>query len=295
MAIVVWVFLAYTAGLWLAFGDLVVCAVVVGAAATLLALYRRDVRPALCAATLLLGVLVAGDAARTDVACVREAITTRRLVVRFREPLRAGGTAVAQATSCGAVVRVGGTSVTLPAGTVASLEGRFQRSGSGLRVRGPRVVTVRGPGLRDRLKTQLSSRMERRFQADAPLARALVLAEQYDLSADLRTQYADAGIIHMVSVSGLHVSIIAGGLLAALGSLGLPARRAQAAALVTLFAYVVFIGAPAPAVRSAAMLGLSLGSRWIQRNTCPWAIWAVGSAVSLVPVAWKAAPRKPSR
>lgn len=235
------------------------------------------------AGALVLGVLVAQDAHAEDVACTRRALRTGAVRARLLEPLRAGGTASARAVSCGLRVRISAAAgATVASGTVVDVSGSFRRSGGGLAVRRARVVVHEAPALLERWRARVSAMMDRRFEDDAPLARALVLAEQYDLPSDLRTRYADAGIIHMVSVSGLHVSIIAGGLLAAFAAVGLPGRVAPFAAILVLVAYVAFIGAPPPAVRSAAMLALAHVAKWLQRPTCPWAIWAVGSGVSLI-------------
>ena len=283
MALIVWLFLAWATGLWLGFGGFLGVGMAAAALAGLAGAARRSAALTLAALAHALALLIARDALATDAACLRAALRTGRLEAELLEPLRAGATAAARATNCGVRLRLSAAGRSAFAtGTVVDIEGVFRRSGSGLSIRKAVVQQRRGPGAMARARARISQMMDRRFDTDAPLARALVLAEQYDLPADLRTRYADAGIIHMVSVSGLHVSIIAGGLLAALAAAGLPLRLGQGLALAVLAGYVAFIGAPPPAVRSAAMLGLSLASRWVQRNTCPWAIWAVGSGVSLI-------------
>jgi competence protein ComEC len=280
--LIVWLFLAYAVGLWLGFGGFL--ALGGAAAATLAALAVRVRRPegVLSAALLLFALQVARDAARRDAACQRRAIASGRMTAVLLEPLRPATAATARAVDCGARLRVSGTRTLVPAGSMVEVRGSFRRVARGLRVQRARVERLEPPASLLRARARVSAAMDRLFAGDAPLARALVLAEQYDLPSDLRSQYADAGIIHMVSVSGLHVSIIAGGLLAALGAAGLRRRVAERSAILALAAYVVFIGAPPPAVRSAAMTALTIGSRWLQRPTSPWAIWAVGSGVSLV-------------
>ena len=282
MPLVVWLFLAWAAGLGLGFAGS-------GVSGTLAALglaghcvFTRRVEGALASVAVVLALLVARSARGSDVACERAALLAGRTSASLLEPLRPGATAAARLVDCGVRLRLNGGPSRLPAGTLVAVEGPFRRVAGGLRVQRARVVVLAPAGPLQRARARVSATMDRRFGGDAPLARALVLAEQYDLPADLRAQYADAGIIHMVSVSGLHVSIIAGGLLAALGALGLGRRAAEGTALAVLATYVLFIGAPPPAVRSAAMTGLGIGSRWIQRHTSPWAIWAVGSGVSLV-------------
>lgn len=86
----------------------------------------------------------------------------------------------------------------------------------------------------------------------------------------------------MLSISGLHVAVIA----AAMELLFQVARVSRRVSLFGAFiatgVYVAVIGAPPPALRSAAMLGVSMASRLCQRPTSPWAAWALGAFVPLV-------------
>ena len=97
----------------------------------------------------------------------------------------------------------------------------------------------------------------------------------------MRDRYAAAGIIHMLSISGLHVAVIA----AAVELLFQVARLSRRASLIGAFVvtavYVAVIGAPPPAVRSATMLGVAILSRLGQRPTSVWASWALGAFVPL--------------
>ena len=52
--------------------------------------------------------------------------------------------------------------------------------------------------------------------------------------------------------------------------------------MILVGAYVLVIGAPAPAVRSAVMLGVSATCRLVQRNTSPWAALAIGGGAPLI-------------
>ena len=98
----------------------------------------------------------------------------------------------------------------------------------------------------------------------------------------MRDRYAAAGIIHMLSISGLHVAVIA----AAVELLFQVGRLSRRASLLGAFAitavYVAVIGAPPPAVRSATMLGVTILSQLGQRPTSVWASWAIGGLVPLV-------------
>jgi competence protein ComEC len=133
-----------------------------------------------------------------------------------------------------------------------------------------------------RVRARAARAIDKTFGDDAPLARALLIADQRQIPTEMRDRYAAAGLIHMLSISGLHVAVIA----AAMELLFQVARLSRRASLFGAFAttaiYVAVIGAPPPALRSAAMLGVGMASRVWQRPTSPWAAWALGAFVPLV-------------
>ena len=114
------------------------------------------------------------------------------------------------------------------------------------------------------------------------MAKALLIADQHQISPEMRDRYARAGIIHMLSISGLHVAIIGSAVLLLLRLARFPPPFAAVGSMLVTAMYVGVIGAPPPALRSAAMLGAGTISRLRQRPTSPWASWAVGAIVPLV-------------
>ena len=137
-----------------------------------------------------------------------------------------------------------------------------------------------GPALA-RVRAGASTRIELLFGEDAPMAKALLIAEQQDLGPEVRQRYADAGLVHMLSISGLHVAIVAGAVELLLSAMALGRARAAILSLIIVWLYVAVIGAPAPALRSAVMLTVIASSRIAQRPTSPWASLAIGAAVPL--------------
>jgi len=83
----------------------------------------------------------------------------------------------------------------------------------------------------------------------------------------------------MLSISGLHVAIIAGALLIVLRALRLSRTIAFAVAMLVVVFYVAMLGAPPPAVRSAVMLGVVGLSERLQRPTHPWTALALGAVI----------------
>lgn len=113
-----------------------------------------------------------------------------------------------------------------------------------------------------RLRGRFARRLDRRLAGDeAAIARALVLADRSTLSYETRRRFVDAGIVHLLAISGLHVGLLAGGLawLVGLRDRG-PRRWIVAATLVS--GYVVLIGAPPAAVRATLLFWGHAITRW---------------------------------
>jgi len=137
-------------------------------------------------------------------------------------------------------------------------------------------------GLLGRMRLRASRSIEHVFRKDSPMAKALLVADQHEISPEMRDRYARAGIIHMLSISGLHVAIIAGAVLLMLRLARFPPNVAAISSVAIIVVYVIVIGAPPPALRSAGMLGAATASRLWQRPTSPWAGWAIGALIPLV-------------
>jgi competence protein ComEC len=124
--------------------------------------------------------------------------------------------------------------------------------------------------------------IERDFGSDAPIVKALLIADTKELPLELRDRFASAGLVHILSISGLHVAIIAEAVALLLGALRAGPRLAPALTVCVIAGYVAMIGAPPPAVRSAVMLGVTVVTRALQRPVSPWAALALGAVAPLV-------------
>ncbi|HXC25126.1 MAG TPA: ComEC/Rec2 family competence protein [Gemmatimonadaceae bacterium] len=112
------------------------------------------------------------------------------------------------------------------------------------------------------------------FQQDAPIAKALLVADKTQLSKEVKQRYVAAGIAHRLSISGLHVALIAAVVELIFRLLRLPRRIAAAAAVGVMGVYIAVIGFPLSAVRAGLMFTVAGLSRLLQRPTSPWAILA---------------------
>jgi competence protein ComEC len=133
-----------------------------------------------------------------------------------------------------------------------------------------------------RVRARAARSIDRTFGDDAPIARALLIADQRQIPTEMRDRYAAAGLIHMLSISGLHVAVIAAAMELLFQVARMPRRAALLGAFIATGVYVAVIGAPPPALRSAAMLGVTMASRLAQRPTSPWAAWAIAAFIPLV-------------
>jgi competence protein ComEC len=112
------------------------------------------------------------------------------------------------------------------------------------------------------------------------LVDALVLGRRDDVPPGLRQTFADAGLAHLLAISGLHVGILSSWLLLLLRRVGLGERRWLPTVALT-WAYVALLGMPAPATRAAGFLSLYAVARARQRHPPLSAIVAVSLLVIL--------------
>ena len=167
-------------------------------------------------------------------------------------------------------------------GEILELTGRASVEERSVLVQDGRLRVLGADDLLARTRARTGARIDRLFGTDAAIVRALVIGDMGAIDAAQRDRYADAGLVHMLSVSGLHVGIIALALELLGAALRLPRVPTRMVSIALLVLYVAGIGAPPPAVRAAVMLGVLHASRLRQRPTDRWAILALGGLAPLV-------------
>jgi competence protein ComEC len=260
-----------------------------GAAAVLLALWRgRALVPAALALLALTAFELGSDLARADAACAGRAARGGPWELELRAAAAPGAfvqgdlTHVAGLAPCRVRVALAVRSGEAPAGAVVRV-GRAEPSTGdrGLLLREARIRMVQEPGPLERWRARVAATLDRRFGADAPIVRSLLIADTRGLDHGLRERYADAGLVHLLSISGLHVAIVGGALLLAFSALRLRPQAAAGAAVTVSVLYVLAIGAPPPAVRSVTLFAAAQASRALQRPVSPWGSFALGAVVPL--------------
>ncbi|MCK4553650.1 ComEC/Rec2 family competence protein [Candidatus Parcubacteria bacterium] len=90
-------------------------------------------------------------------------------------------------------------------------------------------------------------------EPEASLARAIILGDKKGIPDDLREKFSQAGISHIVAISGMHISILAVLMMSLLLGIGLPRKKAFWLASLFLIFYIMLIGLPASAMRAGLM------------------------------------------
>ena len=283
MPLVAVAYLSFAAGLLMGFGGALVSGIAILGALALEALRRGD--SAWLGAVLAgaAGLLIATGSRRADERCARELPGEREWTVRLAASAAPGAFVRGEIVSpgCAGRVSLAVTRGEAKAGAVVTVRGKATAGERGLLIQHAKVQPTRGPSAAGRLKTSAGEAIDSAFGINAPLARALLIADTRSIPHEVRDRYAAAGLVHMLSISGLHVAIIAGAMLLVFRAARLTPNAAAVAAVLMTALYVVVIGAPAPAVRSGVMLGATAASRIAQRPTSPWASLALGAFVPL--------------
>jgi competence protein ComEC len=306
MPLLVHVVASWLAGLWIGQTTGTVVPLVVAALlGTALALWQRAPRTLAASGMLAAGLLVASVAQAERLRCrtaLRDALNHGGAARLTAEPASAGrasagrasagreptakvlvrGTLRASVGRCAVGVTVRWKSTPPPEGHALAVRGQAQVTPRGLALRDVDVLHVGDRDLLRASRAWAAHTIDTLFGARAPLVRALLIADQDGIPATLRDRYADAGLVHVLSVSGMHVAIIASALLTLGSLLRVSRRHTELFAMAAVILYVVTLGCPPPAVRSAVMLVvMALATRW-QRPLHDWTALALGAVVPTV-------------
>lgn len=111
----------------------------------------------------------------------------------------------------------------------------------------------------DQWKEKLSFQLEKMY--DEPVSgylRGLLLGERLEVDPDWERQYTTLGIVHLLSISGLHVTVLTGTIYFILKWFGLTREWAAWVVIGLLPVYAVLTGLHAPVVRATIMAGLTM-------------------------------------
>lgn len=284
MPLVTLAYLALAAGLLLGSGGDVLAGVGSALVAGGVGAARREATWGAFAVLMAAGVFTGSATRRADLQCATQMESAGAATVQLREGARPGASArgFAHGHRCRVAVRVRVTTGEAPAGATVRVIGSARREGSRLSFSESHLQLLKEPGLLARWRTRVGEVIDTLYGSQASLAKALLVADETDISPEVRRAFADAGIIHMISVSGLHVAVLAEAIVLVLLIVGVNTRRAELMAVIAVGTFVLFVGAPSPAVRSATMFAALAFSRRLQRPTSPWTLLALGALLPLV-------------
>ncbi|MBA2685362.1 MAG: DNA internalization-related competence protein ComEC/Rec2 [Gemmatimonadaceae bacterium] len=276
--------LSYAAGLVAGFIGSPAAAILSGIAyASVAALNRRGTHAAL-GALVVAGACVAMHDAATAARCRADALHGGEWAAEPEDAAAPGAyvRATMRWAGCAMPASMSVETGRAAAGARVSIRGSVFLTARGLKIAHARISPL---GSRDALllaRAGIGARIDTLFRKDAPLVRALLIADERAVDPAVKDRFAVSGIVHMLSISGLHVAIIAMAVELLCRMVRLRPATASIATLVITALYIAVIGLPAPAVRSGVMLGVRSLCRMLQRPTSPWAALALGAAVPLV-------------
>ncbi len=132
------------------------------------------------------------------------------------------------------------------------------------------TVLEQGGGVREMLLTvrnHLSSSLDSVADQDsAEVLKAILLGDRSGLTADSRRSWQVGGVLHLLAISGLHISLVGQGLLKLLRKAGLPMAPAAAAVFLVLAGYCLMTGASPSSLRAVCMFAVYLGSKLLLRT-----------------------------
>lgn len=110
---------------------------------------------------------------------------------------------------------------------------------------------------------------------DAPVFEAIVLGEKTGLDPEIRMRYQLAGIVHILAISGLHISILGMGLYKLIKRVGFGIWPAGIFSLAVMLQYGMMTGGSVSTLRAVTMFLIAMGARITGR------IYDMPSAVSV--------------
>jgi competence protein ComEC len=218
--------------------------------------------------------------------------------VRVKLPRHAPETAPGERLSLQATLMPPPTP-SLPGGYDFARQAWFDRLGAvGYAYTAKRLSPVPSEGIFDRfaiglsaLRHELTGRISKAIGGDAgAVAAALMTGERSGISSELNEAYRNSGLYHLLSISGLHMAMVAGLALMVVRrlfalsefvALRYPIKKwAAAVAVLVTFAYLLISGLMAPSLRSFFMtcfvlLGVLLDRQAISMRLVAWATVAV--------------------
>jgi len=102
---------------------------------------------------------------------------------------------------------------------------------------------------------------------EAGVLSAMITGDRTGIDEEIGELYRDAGIFHIIAVSGTHMTILAAAIGFCLQKLGLPRRQTGLVSFGVVVMYCIFTGASPAAVRAVIMFGIMALAPLLHRDT----------------------------
>ncbi len=100
-------------------------------------------------------------------------------------------------------------------------------------------------------------------QKDAGLLKAVLLGEKAEVDSEWKELYQKSGIVHILAISGLHISVLGMGMYGLLRKLTVPVTVSAVCSFLFLVFYGIMVGNGISVLRAVGMFGIkSLGRIW---------------------------------
>ncbi len=136
--------------------------------------------------------------------------------------------------------------------------------------------------LRRRARRRLHHFQDRDGAVVHPLVWSLLLGDRHALTDTLESDLADAGAMHFLAISGLHVGIFAAGVWLLLSLISMEPGRRHMALIALIWIYVLFTGARISSIRAALMLSMLAGAPLVRRGADPLSTLAGAAFLILI-------------
>lgn len=102
--------------------------------------------------------------------------------------------------------------------------------------------------------------------ADAGIMKAILLGDKNDLEEEIEEQYRRNGILHIMSISGLHICMLGMGLYRLLGKCRLPLVAAGAVSVLFMWSYGIMTGMSTSSYRAIVMFAIKIAADILGRT-----------------------------
>ncbi|HTK81596.1 MAG TPA: DNA internalization-related competence protein ComEC/Rec2 [Bacteroidota bacterium] len=133
------------------------------------------------------------------------------------------------------------------------------------------------------VRASVSNRVRLLFKGEtASFLNGLLIGERSDISPDLKTAFVNAGLMHILAVSGLHVAIVVLILMVLLQTLRIPELPRTLLIILLLFYYNFLTGSAASVTRSVVMAIVFLGGKLFEQKSDMYNTLAFSAIVILL-------------